>query len=452
MNRKWFLTALLFTLLTGLLLSACGGSDGSNGSGGSDSPGGGSPAAAAWAGGTASAPAQAAGTKPPLDPVKLSFIHWRGEDVKSFDAIIKQFQQENPHITVEMQTFPSADYQSTAQAKLVDGSTGDVFTSFPGAQFEAIAKAGLFADLSKEAFVANFNPSLIEAGQKNGAQLALPYQLVYNIPIYNVELFEKYGLTPPKDWEGFLAAAEKLKGEGITPIAFAGAGVGPGQFMNPMVMNNAPDPEIFTKLEAGQAKLTEEWWVRTLAQFKELNDKGYFQKDAVGTKDEGANALFIQGKAAILASGSYQMAVNKQQNPALRQKLLAPITVAEDKAVFEGIHTTTFMLAVNSKSKHPAEAKKLLEFLSRKEIAAKYANETGQNVTVKDVEYTSEELKTIAEWANKKTRFQPRFTITNGEIQKAVLSSIQAVLTGKTTPEQAAADAQSIVDQQLARK
>ncbi len=437
--KKSLLSLSLMLLAVTTILAGCGAGNTADNAGPSAPPA-----------GTAAAAAPAT-TKAAGSPVKLSFIHWRGEDVKTLDAIFKAFQQENPNITVEMQTFPSTDYQSNAQAKLVDGSVGDVFTSFPGAQFEAIAKAGLFADLSKEAFVGNFTPTLIEAGKKNGAQLAVPYQLVYNIPIYNVELFEKYGITPPADWEGFLAAAEKLKNAGITPIAFAGAGVGPGQFMNPMVMNNAPDPEIFTKLEAGTAKLTEEWWVKTLSQFKELNDKGYFQKDSAGTKDEGANALFIQGKAAILASGSYQMASNKQQNPALKQKLLAPITVSKDKAVFEGIHTTTFMLAVNSKSKHPEEAKKFIEYLSRKEVAGKYANETGQNVTVKDVAYTSEELKTIAEWASKKTRFQPRFTITNGEIQKAVLASIQAVLTGKS-PEAAAAEAQAIVDQQLGKK
>lgn len=426
-NKKLVVVSVILTFFLSIVLSACGGS------------------------GKTGEAASKTGADKKGEPVKISFIHWRGEDAKSFDAIIKQFQAENPNIIVEAQTFPSDQYQSTAQAKLLDGSVGDVFTSFPGAQFEAIAKAGLFTDLSSVPFLDKFIPSLIEAGKKDGKQLALPYQLVYNIPIYNVELFEKNGLTPPKDWDGFLAAAEKLKKEGITPIAFAGAGIGPSQFLNPMVMNNAPDPEIFTKLEAGKTKLTDEWWVKTLSQFKELNDKGYFQKDAVGTKDEGASALFIQGKAAILATGSFQLAQNKQQNPNLKQKLLAPITVSADKAQYEGIHTTTFLLAVNSKSKHPEEAKKFLEFLSRKEIAGKYANETGQNVTIKDVQYTSEELKSTAEWANKKTRFQPRFTIKDAEVQKAVVSSIQAVLAGKS-PEQAAAEAQAIVDQKVGQK
>lgn len=419
-NRTW-LTLIPLLSLFALMLAACGGpaSQSENGQG-------------------------TGGQK----PVTISFIHWRGEDTKAFNAIIDRFEQENPKIKVQMEAVNSDQYTTIAQAKLSDGSVGDVFASFPGAQFEALSKVGLFADLTNEPFLQNFTPSLIEAGIKDGKQLAVPYQLVYNMPIYNVKLFEKFNLQPPKDWDGFLALCETLKSNGIIPIAFPGADVAPGQFMNTMVMNNAPDPDIFPKLEAGQTKLTDEWWVKTLAQVKELSDRGYFQKDALGTKNEAAGALFIQEKAAMLATGSFQMAQNKQKNPNLEQKLLAPITVSADKAVFEGIHTTTFMLAVNSKSKHPAEAKKFLEFLSRKDIAAQYANETGQNVTVNDVEYTSQELNNIAEWTTRQTRFQPRYTIKNAEVQKAVMSTIQDMLAGKT-PEASAKAAQAIVEQQI---
>lgn len=432
MKKFKFGAMLLILSMMIAVLSACGGSNGNNN------------------GGSTNADSGNAGGKPTSDPVTISFLHWRGEDVEVLNGIIKEFEGANPGIKVEMQTMPSDQYQSTAQAKLADGSVGDVFASFPGAQFGALAKAGLFSDLSGESFLSDYNPALIEAGKQDGKQQAVPYQLVYNDPIYNVKLFEKYGLTPPKDWDGFLALCEKLKSEGIIPIAFAGADIGPGQLMNSMVMNNEPSEDIFTKVEAGEAKLTDEFWVKTLAQFKELNDKGYFQKDALGTKDAAAGALFIQEKAAILASGSFQLAQNKKQNPNLEQQLLAPITVSADQAKYEGIHTTTFMLAVNSKSKHPEEAKKFIAFLSGKDIAGEYANGTGQNVTVKDVQYTSPELQVATAWATKKTLFQPRFTITNADNQKAVTNSIQAVLSGKS-PEDAAKEAQAIVDQHLTK-
>ncbi|TKJ89571.1 ABC transporter substrate-binding protein [Paenibacillus sp. CFBP13512] len=380
--------------------------------------------------------------------VTISFLHWRGEDTQAFQKIIDQFETKNPNIKVDMQTLTSDQYQSTAQAKLTDGSVGDVFASFPGAQYAALSKAGLYTDLTNESFLKNYNADLIDVGAKDGKQWAVPYQLVYNQPIYNTEIFKKYNLTPPTDWDGFLKLCATLKQNGIIPIAFAGADIGPGQFMNTMVMNNEPSEDIFTKVEAGQAKLTDEFWVKTLTQFKELNDNGYFQENSLGTKDAAAGALFIQGKAAMLASGSYQLAQNAKQNPELKQALLAPITVSADQAKYEGVHTSTFMLGVNSRSKHSTEAKKFLEFLSQPDVASQYANETGQNVTLKDIKYDSPELNIAGDWADKKTLFQPRFTILNSENQKAVTNSIQAVL-GGATPEQAAQDAQAIIDQQI---
>lgn len=426
--RKWSWMTILVAVM--LLVSACGSNSGGSQHNKQQSNGGNS------------------GSEAEKQDVTLSFIHWRGEDVEVLDGIIAKFEQEYPYIHVETQVFPSDQYQSTAQAKIADGSVGDVFTVFPGAQFQAIASAGLFTDLTGESFVEHFEPNLIAAGQQDGKQFALPYQLVYNIPIYNVALFEQHQVEVPHDWDSFLAALEVFKQAGLTPIAFPGADIGPGQLMNSMVMNNAPDEDIFVKLEAGEAKLTDEWWVKTLAQFKELNDKGYLQKDAVGAKQDSSIALFVQEQAAILGTGSFHLASNKASNPNLKQGLLAPITVSADEAVYEGIHTTTFMLAVNSKSKHTEEAKLFIEFLSRSDIAAEYANGTGQNVTVKDVEYTSEELQIVSEWTTKHTRFQPRFTISNGEVQKAVTNSIQAVLSG-VSAEQAAAEAQAIVEQQI---
>ena len=116
--------------------------------------------------------------------------------------------------------------------------------------------------------------------------------------------------------------------------------------------------------------------------------------------------------------------------------------------MWEGIHTTTFMLAVNSKSSKKEAAKKFVSFLSEKENAEEYANKTSQHVTVNDVEYTSEELKSAEEWFEKNTRFQPRYLIPNANVEKAVIASIQAVLNG-TDPVKAAEDSQKIVDQNI---
>lgn len=385
---------------------------------------------------------------PSDDRTTIHFIHWRGEDKAVFDRLIQEFEKKNPTIQIEMNIYPSEPYQSTAQTLLRDGSTGDVFTAFPGSQFERMEQAGMFTDLTDDPVVDRFDDSLIKAGQKDGKQWALPYQLVFNQPVYNASLFAEKGWEEPQDWDGFLALCEEMKEEGIIPIAFPGADIGPGQLMNALLMNHAPEEDIMARLESGETKLTDAWWLNTLGNFKELTDNGYLQEDPLGTKHEGAIALFAQGKAAMLASGSYAMASVKEQNPEMTMKLLAPLTVPESDAVWEGIHTTTFMLAVNSRSQHPEEAKEWIRFLAEPEIAGTYANQTGQHLTVKDVAYTSDELKENEAWLTKKTRFQPRYLIQNAEIEKAVIGSIQDVIGGKE-PKLAAREAQQIVNQHL---
>ncbi|MFZ5752873.1 MAG: extracellular solute-binding protein, partial [Bacillota bacterium] len=156
-------------------------------------------------------------------------------------------------------------------------------------------------------------------------------------------------------------------------------------------------------------------------------------------------ALFAQEKGAMLAQGSYMMASNKQANPNLKQGLLAPITVSADKMKYEGIHTATFMIAINKDSKNVEAAKKFMAFLFKPEIAAEYANATGQMLTISGVQYKTEELMEQAKWLEKKTLFQPRYMITVSEVEKAIVNSIMDVI-GGMAPEKAALKAQQEVD------
>jgi len=378
----------------------------------------------------------------------ITFLHWRGEDQQVFGELADQFEEETG-ISVEQSVLPSEEYTAQSAQRITDGEGADVFSTQPGSQFTQLAEAGVYEDISDEEFAGRFDEEFISPGEtEDGEQLAYPYQLVFNIPIYNVGLFEEAGIgEPPADWEGFLAACDALKEQGVTPIAFAGD-TSPSQFINPMVMNNQPDEEIFQKVEAGEAQVTDEWYVKTLEQIAELQERGCFGDDPVGSTQEGASAQFAQEEAGMLALGSYQMATVAQQNPDIEQDLLSPITVPEDEAQYDGVYTSTFMLGVNAKSQNKEAATQWVEFLTRPENAATYANETGQTLTLKDVEYDSEILTVQEPWLEKRLRFQPRYTITVEEINQGVLTSVEEVLTG-TPPEEAAQNLQDTVDRAI---
>ncbi|HEX7063835.1 MAG TPA: extracellular solute-binding protein, partial [Bacillales bacterium] len=251
------------------------------------------------------------------------------------------------------------------------------------------------------------------------------------------------GLEPPKDWEGFLKVCQTLKDNGYAPILWST--ISKSQFINPMVMNNMPGKDALAKLETGETKLTSDWYVKTLTQIKELADKGYFQDHPLGTSKSASTALFSQEKGAMLALGSYMMATINKQNPDIKMGLLAPITVPKDKAEWWGIHTSTFMLGINANTKHKKAALKFLEFLTEPDISSLYANETGQLLTVKEANYKTPALKASAEWLDKKTMFQPRYTISVPEISQAVQTSVTDVI-GGMDPKKAAQKAQKEVN------
>lgn len=426
-------TMMLLLLAFMLVLSACGGGNNaepaSSNAGGSNSGGGNS-----GGGGGGS-----------NETVELSFLHWRTEDKEVFDQLIADFEAKNPNIKVTQTIIPSSDYTSLAQQKLLDGSTGDVFTVFPGSQFEALHRAGLMEDLTGKPVVDRFVPNLITKGAKDGKQYALPYHLVYNMPLINVDIFEKLDIERPRTWSQYLDVLETLKQNGYIPIAFPGADIGQGQLMNPMLMNENTDEEMFPKLMTGETKLTDEWFVNSLRKWQQLSQ--YFQPNSLGSNYEAAVTLFVTEQAAMLGTGSFHAALVLGQAPDMRLDMLPPITVEdESQIVYEGVHNTTFMLAINAKSKKKEAAEKFLEFLAEKETAEYYANNTGQLGVVQGLEYSSKALQFETDFTQLNTRFLPRSTIPDKQIEDAITNAISAVISG-SSPEDVAAEAQKIVDQ-----
>ncbi|SCK56531.1 ABC transporter substrate-binding protein [Streptomyces sp. WMMB 322] len=381
---------------------------------------------------------------------KISFAHWRAEDKAAFEELVAGFGKAHPGAVVRQDISPSNDYQSSALQRIRGGSVGDVFTAFRGAQFVDMAKAGLFADLSDQPWRSRFDPKYVKDGRSGGKQLGFPYQVVFNMPVVNKELVEKASRgKAPKDWDSFLALCDRLKSQGHTPIAWPGGDPGnAGQLFNCMVMNNAPSPDMCTRIESGEYKCTDDWFITTLKQYAQL--RPFFQSDATGTAMEPCQQIFADGKAAMLATGSYDIAAIRKLKARFDVDLLAPITTSADKAKYDGIYNATFILGVNAEAKSPRAAVTFVEHLSKPQVAGRYANATRQHVSVKGVEYTDPDLKAISPWLEKKTLAAPRFQFVDLDIRGAVEGACTAVVGGKS-PQKAAEEAQRVVDQKRSK-
>ncbi|BCW04265.1 extracellular solute-binding protein [Arthrobacter sp. NtRootA1] len=379
---------------------------------------------------------------------KVSFAHWRGEDKAVFDELIKRFVAKNNGVEVAQDISTSNDYNAQGLQKVRGAAIGDAFATFRGAQFKNFGEAGIYTELKNSKAVGNYQKGLLTAGQSGDSQLGLPYQVVFPMPMANTDLFDKAGAElAPKDWNAFLNMCEKLAASGVTPISWPGGDVGNGgQLFNCMIANNAPVDDMCSQIEQGKLKCTDDWFIKMLNQYKDLAP--FLQPNATGTAVEPAQNLFSQGKAAMLATGSYHIAAVRNLGAKFPIELVFPNTSTEGKAKYEGAYNATFILGVNSASKHQAAAAAWIDFLSEPENAAYYANQTAQHVSVKDVEYTNADLKRLSPWLDKRTALAARFQFQNLDVRNAVEASATAVISG-TSPEQAAEAAQKIVDERL---
>lgn len=428
-DRRRFLSALGIGA-AGLGLAACAGP----GSGKKDAPT-----------VTNTAAPSAVGTGPATG--SLSFAHWRAEDKDTFATIIDGFVKANPGVSIRQDIAPSADYQATELQRIKQGSVGDVFAAFRGSQFTSIDAAGLYVPLTSQGFVKNYTADMLQVGQSGGVQKGLPYQMVFPMPLYNKDLFDKTGISEiPGDWDSFLAMCEKFKGAGISAMAWPGADTGnAGQLFNSMIMNAAPGDDMCAKIQAGTYKCTDDWFVGMLKQYQQLIP--YMQPGAAGTQPQPCQQLFATGKAAMLATGAYDISSVRKLNATFAMDVLSPITVAKDKVKYTGTYNATFILGVSSISKSQQAALKFVEYLSTPQVATQYANGTSQMVPIEGVTYSNKDIDAISHWTKEKILLAPRYQFTNLDVQHAVEGSCIKVV-GGASPEQAAEEAQRIVDQQ----
>lgn len=415
---------------SGFALAACGGpGSGSAGSGGD--AGGGSDGGSGEVTGT------------------VNFYHWRSEDKAVLDELAASFAEQYDGVTLEQTIDPSDPYQSNAAQKARDGSIGDALTAFRGTQLDQFGEQQIFTDLSGEEFVGNYEANLITPGEYDGTQLGLPYQLVFNMPLLNLDLAEQAGMTEvPRDWDAYLSLMDDLAATGVTPIAWPGNDPANAfQIINSLAMNLGPDEEMFAKIESGEYRATDDWWIQALTQFQELS--GYFQENFAGSGVDGVLSLFASGQAAILPTGSYQIGQVREAGGEFPLEM-APVMTnpAGEEPTYEGIFNSTYILGVNSQAQNPDGARAWIEFLSQPENAAVYANGTAQHVTVSGVEYENEDLQALSPWLTANTLLAPRFQFINLDIRSAIENSLVAVATG-TSPEQAAEEAQALVEEQL---
>ncbi|MBI3428793.1 MAG: extracellular solute-binding protein [Actinobacteria bacterium] len=370
----------------------------------------------------------------------IEFWHWRAEDKIVLQSIIDKFEAANPGTYINQVIMPSGDYTNTAYAKIRTNPKAAIFATFRGSQFAQFAKGDMMTDLNSQRYTKrNVVANGLVAGQYGGKQLGIPYQYLFNNPVYNTAIFAKEKWALPTNLTTLLSWCKTAKAAGYTPLAWSG-GFRPnaGQILNSMLMNSAPDyATLQNRIEAidtGSADLTSPWFTDMANKYKKMADAGCFPENATGVTDAAALNLFATGKAAVLPTGSFSMGAVKAINPDMSGKMnLFSLITTDDKPQYVGIHNNTFILSVNKNATRTNQkiANAFISYLVTGSIAGIYANATSQHVNVLDVNYTNVDLLNTSAWQAKKTLLAPRFLWLNQGVRDLVEDALIAIVGGK---------------------
>ncbi|MEV7076266.1 extracellular solute-binding protein [Streptomyces sp. NPDC093990] len=231
----------------------------------------------------------------------LTRAYWR--------ELVAPFEKANPGIEVQIDSPTAADgsVDSTLQQLLAAGNAPDVVE---GSHSDKVVP--YLRDLSKLKWAAD--APMADAQRLDGHLYDVAIgQQVQSLVFYNKEAFTKAGITaPPTTMRELTAAMKKLKASGYLPLQTAGEWVTQAQVMMlfaPTV--TTPDPEWFKQAARGDRSLSTDLGP-SMDLYKSWLDKGYLDKQALGTKYAEAETDFLSGKAAMYPMGCWFVAAEAQ--------------------------------------------------------------------------------------------------------------------------------------------
>ncbi|HET7627600.1 MAG TPA: extracellular solute-binding protein [Bacillales bacterium] len=351
MKKKFSLWTVML-LVVALLLSACGGS----GSGSEDASG------DAGDGGSGK--------------VKLEIFSWwtAGGEADALKALLKGFKEKYPNIDVVNAAVAGgagSNAKAVLSTRMQGGDPPSTFQVHGGAELFQWVNAGKMSPLDElykeKSWQDKFPQKVIDMNSKDGHVWGVPIDIHRgNVVFYNKAIFEKYGIEPPKTFDEFFAAAEKLKANGVTPLALGDKNVWPATMLFENVLLGTIGPENYAKLWTGELSFDSEGVRKAAERFKKMLD--YVNEGHSSLAWQDATQLIIDGKAAMNVMGDWAEGylVSKGWKP------------NEDFGWIESPGTTDDFMIINDSFglpkgvEHPDAVKKFLGYLGTPEAQAAF--------------------------------------------------------------------------------
>ncbi len=367
--------------------------------------------------------------------------------------VITDFEAANPGVTINLQTYPNEAYKTTMQVAIGSDAPPDILFNWAGDDTGRLVREGNLLDLTPyaEQFGWNgpINPGALDAFTFDGKLYGAPYSLEAKYYYYNKDLFAQYGVTVPQSFDELLATCTTLHDAGVTPMAFGNQerweGVHYLSIFNQKVVGEQQIMQDYSLQTPADQLFTDPGYATAFQRLLDMQSAGCFGDAVNSTTPDAALALFMAEQTAMYYQGTWIMGSLTQGDMMSKVGMfrMPPMTDADAKGNQNYALMAPIGLEISAKTQYPDEAANFLDYFLSKDVQRSFVEATSRipvrTDALGDGVGTPELINVVDDLATTEGAVGWLDTVLENRISEAYLNSIQEVLAGSKTPEQAVA-------------
>lgn len=386
-------------------------------------------------------------SEPSEEKVEIRLMAYNAET--SRQSYLKLLEEKFPNIKITYEFVALDNFNNVLNSQLQAGQGPDIIEV--GGETRLLANAGYLMDLTGEPYTAKYAQAGLSPYTVDGKVYATPLQSWYEGIFYNKALFKEAGVEVPKTLDEFIQLHKDLAAKGIKPQTMGAQSWEPMMKQSIGIVNNEfySDPankDFDEKFNAGEAKLAESW-LPYVKEWSRVITEGCLTQDMLGLSYDQALDEFATGKAAMWESGPWAVNTILEKNPDMELGMFPIPGLKEGPGWLVGGPGSA--LAVNAKTEHPEEVKAILDFTATPEAQQALIKDNAGSSFLTGVDVDLGEIYADCADAFKAGNVYAPWTaawISGNPIVEGYGKSLQEVLAGTKTIEQALADADEIND------
>ena len=316
--------------------------------------------------------------------VELKFLHkWpQPQNMPYFEEVIKEFEATHPNIKINMEAVADEPIKDKLRVLMGTDSQPDIFFSWSGEFAKKFVRSDNALDIT-EAFNSDteWKSSIMQAGVEpftfDGKVYGMPFRINGKFFIYNKDIFGKYSLQKPQNWEDFIQICEKLKSNNIIPIVLGNQYPWAScHYLTSLNQKMVSQDVRMRDYNPKTGEFTDPGYVKALEYLKSLSDNGYFNTGVNSTSHDMAREMFCAEKAGMYYIELEEFAELEEIFPG-KWDFFAMPAIPEGKGNQKFLTGAPDGFMISAKTKHPDEAIEFLKFLVTKENGEKLVKQLG---------------------------------------------------------------------------